>query len=325
MRRWFGEMLEYASATPVSKQLVAGFLGPTGLYADAEWLNTKDGARFFFSLCLADPSGALRALERTIGKASHEELLQFGQGRRDVVWALENMALHGDLFRPAAELLLALAEAENETWSNNASGVFAGLFSLGYGEVAPTSLAPEYRLPILTKALAQGGLRTELALKGFDAALNMHSISRFGGDQPFRLDERVQRWLPKTYGEWFEAYKLYWVALRTILKDSTTELRRSAAQILLSHTRELLKADYLRGEILDTLEEIAAYEDVDQRNVISNIEVILSYDKEGLPQGVVSKLTDVRDRLVGTSFSSRLRRYAGMDLLYGLPEIFRHK
>jgi hypothetical protein len=28
MRRWFGEMLEYASATPVSKQLVAGFLGP---------------------------------------------------------------------------------------------------------------------------------------------------------------------------------------------------------------------------------------------------------------------------------------------------------
>ena len=127
---------------------------------------------FFFSLSLADPPAAVRALERTIGKASREELLQFGQGRRDVIWALENMALHGDLFRPAAELLLALAEAENETWSNNASGVFAGLFSLGYGEVAPTSLAPEHRLPVVTKALAQGGQRTELALKGFDTALN---------------------------------------------------------------------------------------------------------------------------------------------------------
>jgi hypothetical protein len=246
---------------------------------------------------------------------NRDELFEFGEGRRDVIWALENMALHGDLFRPSAELLLALAEAENETWSNNASGVFAGLFSLGYGEVAPTSLAPEHRLAVLTKALAQGGLRTELAFKGFDAALNMHSISRFGGDQPFRLNERVQRWLPKTYGEWFEAYKLYWTALRTILKGSTAELRRRAADILLSHMRELLNADYLHGEILDTLEEIAAHEDVDKRKVISSIEVILSYDKEGLPQGVVSKLTDFRDNLIGTSFSSRLKRYGGMDLL----------
>jgi hypothetical protein len=315
MRQWFGEMLEYASATPVSKQLVAGLLGPTGLYADAEWLNTKDGARFFFSLSLADPSGALRALGRTIGKMSRGELLQFEEGRRDVIWALENMALHGDLFRPAAELLLALAEAENETWSNNASGVFAGLFSLGYGEVAPTSLAPEHRLPVLTKALTQGGPRAELAFKGFEAALNMHSISRLGGDQPFRFNERVQRWLPKTYGEWFEAYRLYWTTLRTTLP--TPELRDRTAHILLSRMRELLKAEYLHDEILDTVEEIATYSDVDARDVISSIEVVLRYDKGGLPQDVVFRLAAVRDSLIGTSFSSRLKRYAGMDFLQG--------
>jgi hypothetical protein len=195
MRQWFGEMIEYADAAPVSKKLVADLLGPKGLYADAEWLKTKAGGRFFFSLSLADPPSALRLLQRTIETKTRDELLQFEEGRRDIIWALENMALHGDLFRPAAELLLALAEAENETWSNNASGVFSGLFSLGYGEVAPTGLAPEHRLPVLTKALAQGGLRTELALKGFNAALKMHSISRWGGDEPFRLNERVQRWL----------------------------------------------------------------------------------------------------------------------------------
>src|SRR5712692_3209297 len=125
----------------------------------------EGGRAIFFSLSLADPPAALRLLQRTIGPKTRDELLQFEEGRRDVIWALENMALHGDLFRPAAELLLALAEAENETWSNNASGVFAGLFSLGYGEVAPTSIAPEHRLPVLTKALALGGLRAELALK----------------------------------------------------------------------------------------------------------------------------------------------------------------
>jgi hypothetical protein len=36
MRQWFGEMIEYSRATPVSQQLVAKLLGPDGLYADAE-------------------------------------------------------------------------------------------------------------------------------------------------------------------------------------------------------------------------------------------------------------------------------------------------
>jgi hypothetical protein len=314
IRQWFAEMIEYAHATPVAKKLVADILGPKGLYADAEWLKTRAGGRFFFSLSLADPPIAVRLLQRTIGHMARDELLQFTEGRRDVIWALENMALHGDLFRPAAELLLALAEAENETWSNNASGVFASLFSLGYGEVAPSGLAPEHRLPILIKALAQGGFRGELALKGFDAALNMHSISRWGGDQPFRLNERVQRWVPKTYGEWFEAYKLYWTTLRATLQKSP-ELRRGVADILLSHVRELLGAEYLHDEILDTVSEIAAYPDIDKRKVISSIELVLNYDKDGLPKDVVSKLTAVRDSLIGTSFSSRLKRYAGLNLL----------
>jgi hypothetical protein len=78
-----------------------------------------------------------------------QSLLNFKEGRRDVIWALERLAEHAELFLPAAALLLALAEAENERWSNSATGVFAGLFSLAYGEAAPTELTPDYRLPVL--------------------------------------------------------------------------------------------------------------------------------------------------------------------------------
>jgi hypothetical protein len=165
MRTWFGEMIEYAAAAPVSKRLVAKLLGPDGPYATAEWLNTKDGGRFFFSLSLADPPNALRLLERTIGQMDRDTLLKFEGGRRDVIRALEGLALHDVLFVPSAKLLLSLAEAENETWSNNATGVFAGLFSLGYGKVAPTSLAPEHRLPILTAALKDNQRRANIALR----------------------------------------------------------------------------------------------------------------------------------------------------------------
>jgi hypothetical protein len=106
----------------------------------------------------------------------------------------------------------------------------------------------------------------------------------------------VQRWLPKTYGEWFEAYKLYWTTLRAALQKSTPELRRRVAHILLSHVRELLSAEYLNEEILDTVAEIAAYPDVDTRKVISSIELVLNYDKDGTG---TSRSTKKRARLVG--------------------------
>ena len=47
LRQWFGEMIEYAEASQVSKDVVGTLLGPEGLYKDAEWLNTKEGSRFF--------------------------------------------------------------------------------------------------------------------------------------------------------------------------------------------------------------------------------------------------------------------------------------
>ena len=315
MRQWFVEMIEYAASAPVSMQLVDKLLGPNGLYKDAEWLNTKEGGRFFFSLSLASPPNALRLLERTIGQMDRDSLLKFEDGRRDVIWALEGLALHSDLFTSSAKLLLALAEAENETWTNNATGVFAGLFSLGYGEIAPTSLAPEHRLPILTAALKDKDRRGHIALGAFETALAMQHMSRMGSDQPFRLRKQVSRWTPKTYGEWFAAYRLYWQALRGSLESLPVSQRKRGIEILLSRTRELLQVEDLRGEILDTLRELSESPDTDEREIISTIELILRYDNEGMPNEVASQLTALRDQLIGTSFHSRMRRYAGMDLV----------
>jgi len=315
MRQWFVEMIEYADAAPVAKQVVAQFLGPSGPYADAKWLNSNDGSRFFFSLALADPHGALRLLERTVGRMDRETLLGFGPGRRNVIGALENLALYGDLFRPSANLLLALAEAENETWSNNATGVFSGLFSLGYGDTAPTSLAPEHRLSVLTSALTANERRAELALKGFDQALSIRSITRFGGDPPFRLKKRVERWLPKTYGEWFDAYRLYLRTLQNELKNLPGPLRERAIDIILSHARELMAVENLSGDALDTIVELSQLPQTDKRKIIAALEAVLKYEKGTLSPDAVSRLVSLRDEMVGTSFHSRLQRYAGMDLL----------
>ena len=276
----------------------------------------KEGSRFFFSLSLADPSKALNLLERTIGKMDRDELLKFDEGRRDVIWALEGLALYGELFRPSAQLLLSLAEAENETWSNNATGVFSGLFSLGYGELAATSLAPEQRLPILIAALRDNDLRAAIGLKAFDAALALQSIGRWGNDQPFRFKRPVTRWRPATYGEWFEAYRLYWQTLKNSIGSLSLKLQTKGVEILLSRTRELLRVEVLQGDILETLKEILTYPNTDSRDVISTIEDVLNYDKAGLAEHVISQLESLLSELVGASFHSQLRRFVGMDLLH---------
>ena len=314
MRLWFGEMIEYGSAAPISKKLVQDLLGPDGPYKGADWLTTKDGARFFFSLSLASPDGAVATLERTIGKMSRGKLHEFTAGRRDVIRTLEGTALYPDLFRPSARLLLKLADAENETWSNNATGVFTALFSLGYGEVAPTALAPDQRLPVLTEAIAAGGNFTKLAISAFDQALTTRA-TRWGGDEPFRMREPVKRWTPKTYGDWYEAFKLYWRTLRGLLSELKPEDAKRSAHILLSHMRELFAIEYLHGELIDTLHELTRLDFVDKREVIENITHILNYDGDGLPEGIAIELAGVRDALVGTGYASRMRRYAGMDLL----------
>lgn len=316
LRQWFAEMIEYADATQISKSLVAKWLGPQGFYANADWLNTREGARFFFSLSLANPSGAVNMLERVIGKMSREELLTFEEGRRDVIWALEGTALYSDLFLPSARVLLALAEAENERWTNNASGVFAGLFSLTYGVVAPTSLEPEYRIPVLLTALEAGGRRAKLALDAFDEAVSLQSVAKLNNDQPFRLKGQVKRWLPKTYDELWAAQHLYWQTLRDEARRLPPELKKRAIGIMLTHARQRLGVPALSGEVLDTLKEVATYPDFDKREIIDAIETVLNYDRQALPKELADALVGLLNDLVGTTYESRILRYVGMDLLH---------
>ena len=93
----------------------------TGAAFETEW-----GSQLFLRLAEASPIEAIRPLEEFIVARSVEELREFTTGRRNVVHALERMTVWEETFDRAARLLLALAEAENEHWANNASGVFAG-------------------------------------------------------------------------------------------------------------------------------------------------------------------------------------------------------
>jgi len=313
LHEWFFEMFKYASSSKSASEIVKELLGENGPFKNGDYLKTKLGARFFLALTEADPKSALERLKATIGTWSKEELLQFTTGRREIIWALEMIAIWRDLFADAARLLLALGEAENEPWSNNASGVFAGLLSFGPGKLAPTEASPQERFPILKEALESVSKeRRTLSLNACDVALTTHCFSRIVGAEYQGLRQEPQLWMPKTYEELFDAYRQVWQLLCERLDSLQEDERQRVIDILLQHSIDMIHN--LPSMVIDTIEELSKKPYVDKKKVLAEIIKILHYDSKNLPVQIRQRCEQLRDNLTGHDFSSLMKRYVGMDL-----------
>ncbi|MCK4735619.1 MAG: hypothetical protein KAT65_24405, partial [Methanophagales archaeon] len=313
---WFYEMFKYAAESEVASRIVKELLGENSPFRNNDYLRTKFGALFFLALAEADPKSALECLKKTVGTWSKEELLQFTTGRREVVWALEKIAMWRDLFSDAARLLLALGEAENESWSNNASGVFAELFSPGYGRVAPTEVSPQERLPVLMEALESSSKeRRLLALRACDQALESQHFVRTIGNERQGLRKEPQLWMPKTYGELFDAYRQVWQLLSERFDNLSGDEQQQVVDILLQRARGLGKIQNLADMVIGTVNDLAKKSYVDKKKVLAGVVDILYYDGKELPLQTRQRWEQLKDKLTGSDFSSLLRRYVGMDLL----------
>lgn len=314
MKQWFGDMFVYARESEAAGLVVERLLSGEGPFADPKFVETDDGGRFFFQLTLTRPQEGLQFLMRTLGPRSKEELFAFHEGRQHVVRALKKIARHRDLFRDAANLLLALAEAENQRYSNNASGEFAELFSLGVGQMSPTEADPAFRLPVLDAALlSESETVGGLALRAFDMALKFGSRTRVV-DEDEGLDRGTWEWRPTKWPEVFAAYRLYWDNLLDFV-NSGSSLAPEARAILLRHARSLLRIPDLEEEVLGLLKRLGSGKEFDELKVLKAIEKILHFDSEKMPGELVEKLVQIRDQIVGVDYRSHLRRYVGLNLI----------
>jgi hypothetical protein len=316
LRKWFYEMLKYAAESGVASRVVKDLLGPTGPFKDFEYLETKLGGRFFLALTEADPGSALECLKRTVGKRTKDELLAFITGRREIVWALERIAIWRELFAGAARILLSLGEAENENFSNNASGVFAGLFSPAPAPVAPTEAPPQERLPILKEALeSHSKEKRKLALKAFDQALTTLPSPRLVGAEYQGLRREPELWRPEKWEELFDAYRQAWQLLVQKLESMEEDERQEGVKILLDNSRGLISMGNLSEMLISTLRELSEKPYPDKKEVLSTVVHILHYDGKGLEENTRKRLETFRDELTGSGFAALMRRYVGMDLL----------
>jgi len=314
--QWFFDMFKYAAQSGAATVIVSELLSENGPFQKYDFLQTQLGARFFLALMEASPQAALTCLQRTVGIWSKEKLLEFTMGRREVVWALERIAMWRELFTGAAQLLLTLGEAENETYANNASRTFTGLFSLAPGELAPTQAPPQERLSVLKEALKSSSKeRRLLAIHACNTALEAQHFSRAIGAEYQGLRKVPDLWMPQTYGELFEAYRQVWKLLYNQLDIALVDEQQLIVTILLQRALGLGRYVALADMVIDTVGELIKKPYTDKKKILADIIRLLHYDGSQLPNHIRQRWEQLKDSLVGSDFSSQMKRYVGMNIL----------
>jgi|Deesub1362A_J573_1020465.scaffolds.fasta_scaffold03337_4 hypothetical protein len=306
----------YITSIEQGKELVKKLLSKEGIFEDGSLLKTEIGGKFFLKLTEADPKSALLCLKRTIGTWDKEELLNFTTGRRYVVWALEKIAVWRELFPDAARVLLALGETENESYANNASGVFASLFSPAPAPVAPTEASPEERFPILIEAINSDSIeRKKLALKAFKTALQWGHFSRVVGEHQ-GSKPLPKLWRPKTYKEIFDHYRRVWLYLEQNIEQFEEEIKKEAVNILLDSARGVAGIHPSLSEMVrNTIKKLASLSWVDKEKLIEVVSSIVHYDSDKMDKSSRNEWVELKEELTGSEFSDLLKRFVGMDLL----------
>lgn len=191
---------------PEAQRLVEALCGEQGPFGQAETLNSERGSRLLRSLVEVNPEACVSAIERAFGHLTREQLQAVGPGRRNLVWALEKLCFWENTFRRAARLMLMFAEAENETWANNATAQFRQLYQVF---LSGTQAPPSARLAIIDEALTSSSEeRKPVILQALGVGLKTHHFSRMGGVERQGSGPPRQEWHPKVWGDVFE----YWRA-----------------------------------------------------------------------------------------------------------------
>lgn len=133
---------DYEPAQSVLRQLMAS----DGPFGTLESIEANELGEFLIQLAIIASEETARHLSQLIEAESLDGLRAQTQSRRDLVWALEKLVWHRNTFEVAADSLLRLALAENESYANNATGTWLGLFGAALPATAAT---PEQRLAYL--------------------------------------------------------------------------------------------------------------------------------------------------------------------------------
>jgi hypothetical protein len=185
-----------------------------------------------------------------IEEASLDHLIGLERSRRDLVWTLEKLAWHTRTFERAADALLKLAVAENESYANNATGTWLDLF----GATLPSTAAgPHQRADYITHVSRDPRPAARaLAVRATGKAFGPHeSILVSGEIQGGVLVE--PRGTPSTWLEVGEYRRRLLGVLNHLRDDEAPSVAENATKTLLNTLPVLIDDQFVGLELAEIL------------------------------------------------------------------------
>lgn len=270
-------------------------------------LDSEFGSKLFDRFVHLAPDAAMEHMERLLSVKSTDELAAFSTGRRYTIWALEKLVFRRKSFDAAARLLMKLGAAENEDWSNNASGQFTGLYQL---YLSGTEATPKEKLLVLDDGLAStDGRVRKLCVLALNRMLESGHFSRSGGSEHIGAGEALEDWRPETYGEIFDYYRAALSRLDKIALDANDPNCQEALNIIGSHLRSL----FSNADLLDEVQAmIARLRDAHPgwHQAALEVNAWLFFDRSDADETYQRKLRKYYDELIPKDLLEKIHFYS---------------
>lgn len=225
-----------------------------GFFHNEKIAFSKTGSRLFLSMGTVSPVTVARNIHDLI--ATREKDKDWLEGniseevRRNLVYALERIAmLSKDAFPFVAKSLLILSSAENESFSNNSSGVFVQLFHI---LLAGTNAPLSSRIGILEENQDKKEY-TAIVVRAIDAAFKSRNFSWIDTSGISQSLTKIGNDYSPTYEEVYE----YWFKCANILtsiSDRTNDYDAKIREIVNGHI-----SDYYHLNDIQTLTKLLTY------------------------------------------------------------------
>ena len=295
------EQMKYLGYSDKAVLIIEKIVGPESPFDNAEVLNSELGSRLFRSFVEVNPIAVSDNLTRIFSTKSKEELLEIEDGRRNLVWVLEKLCFDKRTFNKGAKLLFGFAIAENETWSNNATGQFLSLFKI---ILAGTESNLQERWAII-----EWGLSTKneeylnLAIKAMKSGLSYGHFSRMGGPENQGSKKLID------YQPNLDEVKEYWtnilIKLTSIVKSDNNH-SKFASDTIANSIRSICNARF--GDvIIPIVEDISSYKKYDWDEGLKGLKYARKYEKGLLSEKSIENINTLIESLTKTDFETRYK------------------
>ncbi|YCI06427.1 type II toxin-antitoxin system MqsA family antitoxin (plasmid) [Ensifer sp. D2-11] len=304
LRNRAARRLAMLNREPVARDVVLDLCAWDGPFSSLKAIAAEGATGILSALAEIDARVVGDLLDRVLDGSGIEELRSIeGEARRHLVWTLSKTAFAAEGFEIGARLLLRLAVAENETWGNNATGEFKGLF-------APFSGATEARGParlLLVEEIAGTGNDEELTIlvDALLAALNWNRGSRLVGPEEHGTRPALQPWQPQTWGEVWD-YLGACIAALTDFACRPDALGQRARAGLGSNLR-LLVDNQLIGDVERAVGTVIEANGNYWPEALESLGHVLEYDREGLNAGEKDRVRALVELLTPRDLPGRVR------------------